>query len=1143
MADFLRARHAEIVARWEEDVRALPIARTLDRPRLLDHIPKILDLIADLVDAGASAGGVPRVLPQKPPDLHAIQRLEEGYDLASVVTEYTILRQCILDLWEKERQPLARPGELRLLNGALDEAVVSSVSRYAKARQQTLEALDRVSSVALASGDLETFLPRLLRVLLETTEAVDTVAVLLKEGDHLRMRATVGLEGELARGFAVKIGEGFAGTVAAEGKPVLLGEGSASPMVESALLRERGLRVLYGVPLIHDGSVIGVAHMGSQTAADFTEQDKLVLRSVAVRATALIVQHRSREALRASEGRLRLLIEHTPAPVAMFDREMRYLAASERWRKDYRVPDTDIVGKSHYEIFPDLPERWKAIHRRCLAGAVEKCEEDEFVRADGSIDWIKWEVRPWHDDHGKVGGIVIYSENVTPLKRAEQERRRREAAVAASEEQLRLAVEATDLGTYDWDLVTGETRVSRRFRTIFGLDPDDPVSREIIDARLHPEDRPGNDALARRALDPSSDGEYRNEVRAFMPDGSVRWIASTGKTLFEGDPGGRRPVRFVGTVLDITERKRQEEDRRRQTEHASLRADVGAAFNEKLSLDDVLQRCVEAVVHRLDAAFARVWLVNAQEDTLELRASAGIYTHLDGPHSRVPVGALKIGRIALEREPHLSNTVLEDPWVSDKDWAKREGMVAFAGYPLVVESRALGVIALFSRNALPEDTLEALGSVASLIAQGIERLRFHEAVAESEAQFRQLHEVSAQLVGPEALPTLLHAVLDASIGITGAEKGTLQLHDEATGTLRIVAHWGFEQPFLEHFGVVHEGPAVCGEAVRKRERMVVEDVGESPIFVGTPTMAVMRAAGVRAVQSTPITSREGRLLGVFSNHWTRPHRPDARVLRTLDLLARQAADLIEHHQREETLLATQQKLTDANRQKDEFIAVLSHDLRNPIGAITLGANLLIQQLPQDQKRLRKRADSIRTAAERAARMIEDLLEEVALEGRQVKFSRQPHDPGSLVHEVFELFQPGAQEKGVSLEREVSDGLEPVLADRDYILRVFGNLVGNAKKFTPGGGTIVLRAEPAENAVKFSVSDTGVGIPPENLARIFVRGFRGDGREAGLGLGLAIAKGIVEAHGGTIGVESVVGRGSTFWFTLPLARPAHRRGHV
>jgi signal transduction histidine kinase len=236
----------------------------------------------------------------------------------------------------------------------------------------------------------------------------------------------------------------------------------------------------------------------------------------------------------------------------------------------------------------------------------------------------------------------------------------------------------------------------------------------------------------------------------------------------------------------------------------------------------------------------------------------------------------------------------------------------------------------------------------------------------------------------------------------------------------------------------------------------------------------------------------------------------------------------------ERLKVTEQRLRQALHARDDFVAVLSHDLRNPLGAITLAASLLLQQLPDEQVRLRKRAHTIRTAAERANRMIEDLLQESALDAGQVKFSMQAQDARSLVAEVFELFHAGAQERGIALHQEVSEGARPVLCDQDYVLRAFGNLVGNAKKFTPPGGAITLRAEPVDGGVRFSVKDTGPGVPPEIHTRIFERGFRGGGGEPGLGLGLAIAKGIVEAHGGKIGVHSEVGKGSTFWFTLPVA---------
>ncbi len=220
---------------------------------------------------------------------------------------------------------------------------------------------------------------------------------------------------------------------------------------------------------------------------------------------------------------------------------------------------------------------------------------------------------------------------------------------------------------------------------------------------------------------------------------------------------------------NINERKRAEAALVERTRLAEMNAEVGQIVTRNDSLDVLLNNCAQALVHHLDAAFARIWTLNSQSDMLELKASRGLYTHLDGFHSRVPVGKFKIGLIAQEREPHLTNSVVNDPRVSDHEWAKREGMVSFAGYPLMVENRVIGVVAIFARHPLSETILQGLALAADSIALGIERKK-NEAERElllwREQRARKDAEKTNQLKD-EFLSTLSHELRTPLMAILG----------------------------------------------------------------------------------------------------------------------------------------------------------------------------------------------------------------------------------------------------------------------------------------------------------------------------------------------------------------------------------------
>src|SRR6266853_6691360 len=170
-----------------------------------------------------------------------------------------------------------------------------------------------------------------------------------------------------------------------------------------------------------------------------------------------------------------------------------------------------------------------------------------------------------------------------------------------------------------------------------------------------------------------------------------------------------------------------------RTRLSAVRAEIGMALARQDTLRGILHIFAEAMVRHLDAAFARIWTLNSEGHELELQASAGMYTRLDGRYSRIPFGQFKIGLIAQERIAYLTNEVQDDSRIDDKDWARNEKMISFAGYPLVVEDRIVGVMGMFSQKPLTESTLHTLSFLADGIAQGIQRKEAEEKLRRSEA--------------------------------------------------------------------------------------------------------------------------------------------------------------------------------------------------------------------------------------------------------------------------------------------------------------------------------------------------------------------------------------------------------------------------
>ena len=424
---------------------------------------------------------------------------------------------------------------------------------------------------------------------------------------------------------------------------------------------------------------------------------------------------------RPGAGVYRALFEANPQPMWVYDIEtLAFLAVNNAAVREYGYSRDEFLAMTIKDIRPveDLPALLEL-----LAEVSSRQGSDldavpagtwRHRRKDGSLlDAEVFSQRLLFQ--GREARVVVVHD-VTDQKRAAE-------ALVDREQQLSEAQRLAHLGSWEWDIPNG-VRWSDEMYRILGVDPAGvDVTHATALSFVHPDEREVFDAALQRTM--RTQEEFKGDVRIVRPDGEVRRLACRARVVT--GPDGQ-PLRLFGTAQDVTEQRRLEEALEERARLGLLSVDVATALADDDPTPEMLRKCCEAMVEHLDAAFARIWTVSDDGEVLELQASAGPYTHVDGGHARIPVGAFKIGMIAERREPHLTNSVIGDDRV-DQDWAAREGVVAFAGYPLEIEDRLIGVMAVFARRPLSDAVLAAMAPAAKEIAVGIERKRNEAALA------------------------------------------------------------------------------------------------------------------------------------------------------------------------------------------------------------------------------------------------------------------------------------------------------------------------------------------------------------------------------------------------------------------------------
>jgi PAS domain S-box-containing protein len=875
--------------------------------------------------------------------------------------------------------------------------------------------------------------------------------------------------------------------------------------------------------------------------------------------------------LRQQSEQLRLFVKHSPAGVAMFDRQMRYMLVSDRWLTSYGLGAQNIVGRSHYDIFPELPDRWKQVHQRCLAGAVEMSPEEAFPRADGSIDWVRWEIHPWRTNSGEIGGIIIFSEVITERKNAELALQRASQQVSNILESITdafIAIDAQWRYTYvnaAAEKLTQRSRNDLLGRSIWELFPAERESNSLVYQEFH---RVVSEQVSVKFEEFSPSLQMYIEVSAYP--------AADG---------------FTAYWSDISDRKRTEEELRQK--NAILNA-INESAPTPIFVKD-RQGCI----------------IYANPATLEAlgRPAAEVIGRRDRDLYAVPeLGAIVSANDRRIMESGQTEIVEESPdgihtFLGTKAPYRNEAgeVIGLIGISNDITNRKRAEVALQEQTKLLQVIIDSIGDGLILANQQGEFVLFNRAAVK---MFGQLtNEKSSQ-------------EWSSSYGLFLADQKTLFPEDELPLTRAIKGEYVNDvaifvrrqdcegrwisisgYPVVDASREITGGVIVCRDITERKqaEATLLESeqrfrnmANNAPFMVWvTDSTGYCTFLSESWYEFTGQTEETGLGFGWVnavhpedrqpaSNAFLRAHerqepysmefrleRKDGGYSWALDAAAPRftesgqfegyigsAIDITERKQVEtERDLVLQLEQTAraeaerANRIKDEFLAVLSHELRSPLNPILGWSQLLIAGKLTAAKTAQA-FETIERNARLQSQLIEDLLDVSRILQGKLRLNVAPVNIATIILSALETVQLAAEAKKIQIQTILNPDIGIVLGDTGRLQQIMWNLLSNAVKFTPEGGRVEVKLAQIAREVEIQVSDTGKGIIPDFLPYVFEHFRQEDGattrKFGGLGLGLAIVRQLIELHGGRVFAESRgEGQGATFTVRLPLLNDASR----